>query len=82
MACATPVITTPKAVGGLQVTPDENILVAQDAESFAQAILKLLNHPHLPQQIGPAGRQYVEKYHHWGEVASQLSNIYHQVIRN
>ncbi len=82
MACATPVITTPKAAAGLQVIPDENILVAQDATSFANAILNLLANPTFQQQIGLGGRQYVEKFHYWGEVASQLSNIYAQVIRN
>ncbi len=82
MACATPVITTPKAVAGLQVVPGENILVAQDADSFAEAILKLLASLPLQRQMGEAGRQYVEKYHHWGAVASQLSHLYSQVIRN
>lgn len=81
MACATPVITTPKAVAGLQVTPEENILVAQDAASFATAILKILASPNLQHQIGLAGRQYVEKYHHWEEVASMLSNVYQQVTQ-
>lgn len=82
MACATPVITTPKAVAGLRVTPGENILVAQDAASFADAILKLLASSTLQQNVGLAGRQYVEKFHHWGEVASILSNIYRQVTQN
>lgn len=81
MACATPVITTPKAVAGLQVTPDENILIAQDNDAFASTILKMLDAPHLQQKIGYAGRQYVEKHHHWGEVASQLTHIYRQVIQ-
>jgi glycosyltransferase involved in cell wall biosynthesis len=80
MACATPVITTQKAVAGLRVTPDENILVAQDAEAFASTILRMFNAPYLQHNIGLAGRHYVEKYHHWGEVASQLSVIYRQVI--
>lgn len=80
MACGTPVVTTQKAVTGLRVTPDQDIVVAQDADSFASAILRLLKNPSLQQSIGQAGRQYVEKYHHWGEVASQLTNIYREVI--
>lgn len=80
MACGTPVVTTQKAVTGLRVTPDKDIVVAQDADSFASAILRLLNNPSLQQNIGKAGRQYVETYHHWGEVASQLTNIYREVI--
>ena len=81
MACATPVITTPKAAMGLQTTLDENILVAKDASTFANAILKLLGDASLRRQIGEAGNQYVKKYHFWGEIASQLSNIYTQAIR-
>ena len=82
MACATPVITTPKAIAGLQVIPHENILIAQDANSFASQIISLLDSPARQRQIGTAGRTYVEKFHHWREMASQLSHIYTQVIRN
>jgi len=82
MACATPVVTTPKAVMGLQTTSGENIFVAQDAASFADVILKLLADSPLRQRIGAAGKQFVEKNHSWHGIASQLSHIYTQVIRN
>lgn len=82
MACGTPVITTPKAAAGLRTISGENIWVAEDAATFANAILTLLDDSALRQQIGQAGRQYVETNHHWGEIASQLSTIYTQVIRN
>jgi glycosyltransferase involved in cell wall biosynthesis len=82
MACATPVITTPKAVAGLQINPGENILVAEDTMAFANAILKLLADSSFREQMRLAGRQYVETHHNWGDIASQLGNIYTQVIGN
>ncbi|NJN43450.1 MAG: glycosyltransferase, partial [Anaerolineae bacterium] len=79
MACATPVITTPKAVSSLKVSPNEDIVVAEDSTTFANAILRMLDDAELQKSIGDAGYQYVEKHHHWGNIAKDLRNIYQQV---
>jgi glycosyltransferase involved in cell wall biosynthesis len=80
MACGTPVVTTPRAVSALNVRPGEEILVAQEPHEFAKKVLALINDPEYQRKVGQAGRQYVEKDHHWGHVAQQLEGIYHEVI--
>jgi sugar transferase (PEP-CTERM/EpsH1 system associated) len=79
MASATPVVVTRLAVGALAAQPGRDVLVADDAEGFARCILKLLNDRSLQRQVGRAGRRYVERYHQWDTIASQLEGVYHEV---
>ncbi len=76
MACGVPVIATPQAISALQVRPGNEVCVADSPASFAQAILNLLNDPHLQKKLSLAGRSYVEKMHNWNEIASELEEIY------
>jgi polysaccharide biosynthesis protein PslH len=80
MACATPVITTPKAVSALSVHPGQDLLVEEDPAAFAKQILKHLNHPDLARKVGEAGRRYVETCHHWSSVTAQLETVYAEAI--
>jgi glycosyltransferase involved in cell wall biosynthesis len=81
MACGTPVVATQSAVSAITAVPDRDLLVATDTESFARAILMLLNNPVQQQAVGTAGRQYVEKHHNWTNIAAHLEQIYDGIIR-
>lgn len=80
MASSTPVITTSKAASAYNIIHGRDVLVAQDDDEFAKSILLLLDNPDFGQQIGQAGRCYVEKYHQWAMIADRLEGIYHEVI--
>jgi sugar transferase (PEP-CTERM/EpsH1 system associated) len=82
MACATPVVSTPQAVSALKVAPGREVVVAQEAETFAEAVLGLLEDPRRQREIGAAGRRYVETHHPWSAVAKQLEEVYHEVACN
>jgi polysaccharide biosynthesis protein PslH len=54
-ACRTPVVSTTLGAEGLDVEHDRHLLLADDAQSFAAAILALIEQPALGQRlIGPA----------------------------
>lgn len=76
MACATPVVATPRAVAALSTRSGQHLIVEQDPEAFAQQVLRLIDDPSLAGQIGRAGREYVETYHDWSTIAGQLEKIY------
>lgn len=80
MSCGTPVVTTPHAVSALCIEPGRDLLVADAPEDYAQAILSILEDPQLQQELGWNGRTYVEKYHHWPNVAARLETIYAEAI--
>ena len=80
MATGTPVITTSRALHALQVQPGKEILVANDADEFAQNILRLIDDPNLMNVIGNSGLAYIRNNHNWVSIASQLTDIYQHTL--
>jgi polysaccharide biosynthesis protein PslH len=76
MACGAPVVASPQAASALPADPGSDLLVASGAEAFAEAILELLDHPERREQLGRAGRGYVERCHSWDGIGAQLESIY------
>jgi glycosyltransferase involved in cell wall biosynthesis len=77
MACATPVIASSQAVSALGARPGRELLVADRPEEFARAAIELLRSPAQREELGRAGRNYVERHHSWSKVAGTLEEIYH-----
>jgi sugar transferase (PEP-CTERM/EpsH1 system associated) len=65
MAAERPVVTTSLVNSGLGAHPDQEILVADNAETMARQIITLLNDQQLREQIGQAARQFVQKRYRW-----------------
>jgi glycosyltransferase involved in cell wall biosynthesis len=80
MAMATPVVSTPQAITALQARAGQDLLVADTPQAIAEAVAALLSHSALREQIGQAGRRYVETYHSWNLVAEKLEGVYREVI--
>jgi sugar transferase (PEP-CTERM/EpsH1 system associated) len=81
MACATPVVATPLAVSALTgVVHDQDVLVAQEPDDFADQAIRLLDNAHLRQAVGESGRRYVERHFSWDRLVTQLEEVYHGVI--
>ncbi|HEY9846220.1 MAG TPA: glycosyltransferase family 1 protein [Candidatus Caenarcaniphilales bacterium] len=82
MASGTPVVASD--VGGLQFTvmPEVTGLLAppKDEVAFAAAIDRILTDPDWQKQLGHAARQRIETYFSWQGVASQLSDLYTQLM--
>ena len=83
MACGTPVIASD--VGGLKYTvvPQETGLLAppKNEAVFADAIDRLLGDSLWRLQLGHRARQRVETYFSWDRIASQLSQLYTQLLQ-
>ena len=60
MALGRPVVATTAGAAGIDVCHGENILIADDAESFADAVTELLRDSSRARSIGDAGRRLVE----------------------
>lgn len=82
MASETPVVASD--VGGLQFTvvPEVTGLLAppQDSAAFANAIDRILANPDWQQQLGQAARKRMESKFSWQGVASQLIDLYTQLL--
>jgi glycosyltransferase involved in cell wall biosynthesis len=82
MATGTPVVTTCHALSALQALPGKDLFVSDDPEGFSQAVLQLMANRDLQQKTGDAGLLYSRTFHSWTSIASQLVNVYQQVLDN
>jgi glycosyltransferase involved in cell wall biosynthesis len=81
MACGTPVVAARQATVALAARAEEEILVADSAESFAQQIVRLLENPDAGSALGRAARAYVERRHSWDSSAALLEACYADAVR-
>ncbi len=65
MAMGKPVVATSQACEGIPAEPGQEILVADEAQDFAKAVLHLLHDEPLRREIGTHARAYVERNHSW-----------------
>ncbi|MGC8714142.1 MAG: glycosyltransferase, partial [Leptodesmis sp.] len=83
MACRTPVIAS--NVGGLQFTVRSEatglLVPPKDDAAFAAAIDRILMNPAWQRELGLAARQHVEEKFSWDGVATQLGNLYLELMQ-
>lgn len=80
MACGTPVVSSPIAVSALKIVPEEEVLIGENPETFAHAVLSLIENQEQQRELGEAGRRYVARNHRWPHIAEQLESIYDEII--
>lgn len=80
MAMATPVVTTPRACGTLEVRGGEHLLVAEGADMLAWQIERILADPTLAEHLGRNGRRYVEVNHDWQTITERLERVYQRTV--
>ncbi len=75
MAMGRPVVSTAIGVEGLEVTDGTHYLRADDAASFAAAVLRLLDDAELRGRLAGNARALIEEKFSWKHVASQFEAI-------
>jgi sugar transferase (PEP-CTERM/EpsH1 system associated) len=81
MACGLPVVTTPIGLGGIGVSAAEEILVADSARAFADAVASLLRDPVRAAVIGGRARARVLAGYTWERAAAAVEQTYEEVVR-
>jgi glycosyltransferase involved in cell wall biosynthesis len=78
MACGTPVVATPQALGALAIKSERDVLVGQDAEQLARQLVRVLSDSELCAALQVNGRAFVERNHAWAFSTRALHQIYLQ----
>jgi sugar transferase (PEP-CTERM/EpsH1 system associated) len=78
MAAGLPVVATSKAHQGLNAAPGRDLLVADQPEEFADAVVRLLQDSAYASEMGRAARTFVASHHAWASVLSILDAILRQ----
>lgn len=81
MASGAPVVATTRALNGLEARHDEHVLVADDPESFARAVLTLLEDPARAARLATAARQLVESSCTWEHTVADLEQHYTRALQ-
>lgn len=76
MAMGVPVVSLPHRLEGLDVSDNENILVANDAKEFKEAIERLVGKPKLREKIARNARKLVEREYSWRVIGNNLNIIW------
>lgn len=79
MACGTPVVTTSKGAEGLNVTHEQNILIADDPLDFAAQTVRLLRDPALRQKLAENARQLIQEKYDWQTIGNRFSDLVESV---
>jgi glycosyltransferase involved in cell wall biosynthesis len=75
-----PIISTPIGAEGIELREGENIVLAEDAPSFADAVTRVLNDDKLNRQLRAAGRAWVEETYAWRAVYRRVDQVYMNLL--
>jgi sugar transferase (PEP-CTERM/EpsH1 system associated) len=81
MAMAKPVVTTAIGCEGLDVVDGEHLLVAGDAQVFAEETARLMSDRKRASELGRAARALAERNYSWRAIVQQLEQFHTQLIR-
>ncbi|HLX40641.1 MAG TPA: glycosyltransferase family 4 protein [Ktedonobacteraceae bacterium] len=76
LAMGTPMVTTPRCSLALGTQHGVHLLVAEEPQEYADAIVKLLDNPQLAERLGAAGRWFVLENYSWSNAADTLNRLY------
>jgi glycosyltransferase involved in cell wall biosynthesis len=76
MAMGRAVVATPQAHEGIEAEPDREIVLAEDAQAFARAVLGLLRERDRAAAIGAAARARVEARYRWDDTLQVLDEVF------
>ena len=80
MAAGVPVVSTVRGAEGLAVKRDNNILLVDRLEQFADAVIRVADDAHLRARLIAGGRKLVAERYDWATVAAPLFNHYQQLL--
>ena len=75
MALGTPVISTSKGIEGLSAKDGVEVLIADNARDFADAIMNLSTNAELRTALATRARALVERYYDWSNIGQSLSSL-------
>lgn len=76
------VVSTSLGCEGLEARPGEQLLVADGAEQFAEAVVTLLRDAPRRRAIGAAGRAFVEEHYSWQRSGTELLRLVSSLDRD
>jgi sugar transferase (PEP-CTERM/EpsH1 system associated) len=80
MALGRPVVSTMVGAEGFAVRSGQEVLLADTAEAFAAAVVRLLDEPERAREMGRAGRAFVQDHYDWERLIPRLVAAYDDLL--
>ena len=80
MAMGKPMVVSSGGIHGINVTPEENIIIADEPEEFARRVIELLNDKQLREKISANARKLMEEEYTWEKMTDKLNDVLQKVI--
>jgi glycosyltransferase involved in cell wall biosynthesis len=80
LSMAKAVVSTSVGCEGIDVVHGQHLLVADDPQGFADAVLKLSTDTELAGRLGRHGRTLVEEGYKWESVVNRLEGFYRRLL--
>ena len=74
MAMEIPVVATSAANNGIDATDGREILIADDPQTFARSVMKLLADTLLRETLAANARSFVEKHYSWNRNLQKVND--------
>jgi glycosyltransferase involved in cell wall biosynthesis len=75
LASGRPLVSTPMGAMGVDVQAGEQVLLADGADAFADAVARVLGDPALAARVGAAGRAVAERVYDWRAIGARLDGL-------
>ena len=79
-AMGKPVVGTPNACHGIEVTHERNVMIAESPASFADAIHELLNSEEKRKNLGEHAQSFIREEYSWRAITEQLLSSIESLI--
>lgn len=80
MAIGTPIVTTSIATQAMQVKDGVHLLVADEPQQFAEAVVSFLTNINLRKRLSENAKNYIQEYHDWEAIGKKLDAIYESLL--
>jgi sugar transferase (PEP-CTERM/EpsH1 system associated) len=81
LACGCPVVSTTVGCEGLGAVDGEHMLIRDDPQGFADAVVSLLDDLARGAAMGAAGREWVVQNHAWSRSAALVRDAYRALMK-
>ncbi len=80
MALGKAIVTTSIGAEGIELGPGRDALFADDAQGFADAVLRLYHEPDTAARLGAAARQVAEQRYGWDAIGHDMLPLYSRLL--
>ena len=71
-----PVVSTTVGAEGLRAVHDDNLMLADTEEAFADAVIRLARDRRVAGRLADSGRATVERYYDWRKIYTAWDDVY------